>query len=218
MKKINKLIWKYIPHSVISLGKFLFQGKSFLYEVGYLKTLWTNKPRSKNGEPIPWLDYGFIKFLMDKLPSDARIFEYGMGMSTQFYASRSASVTAVEHYEKWFEQTKDALGNLENVSLLFKQLDNNKYADSINDGGDSYDMVIVDGRDRVSCAKSAVDCLSDRGVVIFDDGERAKYLPIYSYMADRGYNCLKFYGLRPSSCYFESTVLFYRKGSNLFDI
>lgn len=215
MKTVNKYIWKYVPHSLISVYKLFFHEKSFLHETSFLKTLITNKPTNSKGEPIPWLSYSAIKFLDEKLDESMTVFEYGSGMSTFYLSRRTKETVSVENYKDWFDVVESQLSR--NSKIIYQELDDiNSYANSIK-GDRKYDLIIIDGRERVECCKIATEYLNENGILIFDDGEREKYQEIYPFMQKKEFKHIKFYGLRPASSYFDSTVIFYKK-NNVFNI
>lgn len=215
---MRSFIWKYVPHSLISIWKLLFQKKSFLYEVSYLKSLWTNKPYNKDNEPNPWLNYSAINFLDEKLLPSLDIFEYGSGISTEYYAKKARSVVAVEHYESWFKLVEKKISTQANAQVLYRKLTENAYVNTPLELSKKFHVIVVDGRSRLDCLAVATECLTEDGVIIFDDAEREKYRYAYEYMENKGFSKIKFWGLRPSSCYFDSTVVFYKRGNNVFEI
>src|SRR5882724_10582455 len=68
---------------------------------------------------IPWFSYAAIDFLDGFVQPDMKVFEYGSGGSTLFFARRAKSVVSVEDNAKWFEWVSRRLEQqrLANVSL-----------------------------------------------------------------------------------------------------
>ena len=100
-----------------------------------------------------------------------------------------------------------------NASLLFVPNDvDGDYCRTIVRNGDHFDVVVVDGRDRVNCVKQSMQALSSRGVIVLDDSERAKYAPAISYAQENGYLTVDFEGLKPTdSSWCRSTILYRRE-------
>ena len=73
------------------------------------------------GEALPWVTYSFIDFIKDRLNKQQRVFEYGSGSSTLFYAKRVAKVVSVEHDENWFN--KIVSSKPENADMIFTKLE-----------------------------------------------------------------------------------------------
>lgn len=65
--------------------------------------------RSALGDARPWLTYAAIEFLEGQLRPGLRIFEYGAGGSTLFFASRAPGGTSVEHDGPWASAVSAAL-------------------------------------------------------------------------------------------------------------
>ncbi|GAB4302130.1 MAG: hypothetical protein Fur0034_16600 [Desulfuromonadia bacterium] len=73
-----------------------------------------------------------------------------------------------------------------------------------------YDMIIVDGRDRVNCIVRSIGALSDRGVMVLDDSERTDYLEGTAWLRGEGFRRLDFWGMAPGLLYKKCTSIFYR--------
>ena len=56
----------------------------------------------RDGNPIPWYTYPAIEYLAQFDYSDKKIFEYGCGNSSLFWAARAESVTSIEDNPEWF--------------------------------------------------------------------------------------------------------------------
>ncbi len=141
-----------------------------------------------------------------------RLFEYGSGYSTLFYARRVQTVTAVEGDKKWLNKLKNQLP--ENADVFFCPEDiDGKYCRSIRDKSVPFDVVVVDGRDRIHCLQQCLDRLSSRGVVVLDDAQRPEYRTGIDWMTDRGFKHLSLEGLRPNGFEADRVSFFYRDGN-----
>lgn len=186
-----------------------FVRNSYLYTTGWMRSLREDKPLNKDGEELPWMNYSIIHFLENRLRKDIRLFEFGCGYSTSFYARRVQSVTSVEHNEEWFRAMSKAAP--ENVMFIFKWSDcNGEYCRTIHSTGQKYDIVIVDGRDRVNCIKQGLEELTSRGVILLDDSQREDYLEGINYAKSKGFRALDFKGLKPTGNEMEQATIFYR--------
>ena len=58
------------------------------------------------GEPIPWLTGPAIDYLDSLELAGARVFEFGMGASTAYWARRGCSVTGVEMDPSWHSKVE----------------------------------------------------------------------------------------------------------------
>ena len=168
------------------------------------------------GEPIPWLSYPFIHFLEDKIKSDFDIFEYGSGNSTIWFAKRANTIISVEHDKAWAD---GMLGKLpHNAQLEYRALSyDGAYAQTIRDFDKQFDVVVIDGRDRVNCAKYALSYLKETGVIIFDNTDRKAYRPAFDFLAKKGFKNIAFEGMSPGTHVTGCTTIFYRP-TNCFNI
>jgi hypothetical protein len=167
-------------------------------------------------EPLPWISYPAIDLLKDRLNRGMHLFEYGIGNSTLFYASRVASVTGVEHDINWIEKIKPYAP--ENVKIIYRPLEyGGEYSKAIVSESKKYDLIIVDGRDRVNCIKQSILAIKDTAVIILDDSQRENYAPGRKALAESGYKHIDFWGVSPGYLTRVCTTIFY-KNSNCLGI
>lgn len=189
----------------------------YLLEHGWLRTFAEKRPVDRAGEPVPWMNYAMVDFLAERAGAAWRVFEYGAGASTAWWAKRAASVTACEHDEGWYRQLIDRFPA--NVKLLHVPLDvDGAYCRTILKEDGEFDVVVSDGRDRVRCALNALPKLSPGGVLILDDFEREKYAPAKTELAKHGFRCLAIGGMKPRSYDESRTAVFYRPGENVLGL
>lgn len=199
------------------LLKFLINPKEgYLYQSGWIRSFKSRKPVDVQGQPIPWLTIPLIDLLKDRLNTTHKIFEYGAGNSTHFYARSTSTVTSVEHNLLWYELlNKDVTSN---VQLIFADINvGNEYVNAIEQEGVKYDIIIIDGQKRNLCCKKSTEFLTESGVIILDDSERAEYYDGIKYLQDCKFKKLDFWGLAPGNTVYKSSTLFYRD-SNCFNI
>jgi protein-L-isoaspartate O-methyltransferase len=202
--------------SLLAYQRLILNKKSYIHTSGWYESLRNGFPCRADGSPIPWMNYSIVTFLEQRLQSDQTMFEYGSGFSTKFYAQRVQSVTSVEHVQKWFDlmMTEKA----ENMSMIQVDKDQDgQYCRAIQQNDNRYDVIIVDGRDRVNCVKQSYQQLSDRGVMLLDDSERDRYQEAMTFMQNNGFRQLDFEGIKPKDKKLSRTTLFYRP-DNCFGI
>lgn len=137
----------------------------------------------------PWWPYSAIDWVGAALPQHPRVFEFGGGGSTLWLEDQGAAVTVVEHDEHWHHQLAPLLGT--GTRLLFRPTTASgaitsvaapgyfdSYVNAIEEEADnSLDLVIVDGRARVECARQAKSKVKPGGLLLFDDTDRPRYQP-----------------------------------------
>ncbi|MBN1340258.1 MAG: hypothetical protein JXA03_13090 [Bacteroidales bacterium] len=184
-------------------------GDSYLYSTGWMESLKQWKACDQNGNPIPWMNYPVVNFLEERLTEQLTLFEYGSGYSTHFYAQRVKTVTSVEYDKKWFRTLMENLPG--NVHLLYKEADiDGEYCRSIGSTGSLYDVVVVDGRDRVNCIRQGILSLTPAGVIILDDSGRSSYQEGILHAKGIGFRALHFEGLKPTGFGTDRTSILYR--------
>ncbi len=191
---------------------WLLKRKSYLKTTGWFKSFKSGESINSEGKPIPWFTYGAIEILEARLPNDSIIFEYGCGLGTRWWAEHAVEVDAVEHDKKWYETISNQLPK--NVRLQLKKL-NGEYKQAISEPGKKYDVVVIDGKNRIECAKIAVRHLSDRGIIIYDDTDRKKSVGAVQIFRDEGFRHLPFIGFSPIEFMKCETSMFYREDNLL---
>jgi hypothetical protein len=129
---------------------------------------------------VPWLPYALIDELERTITPGMRVFEYGGGGSTTWFADRGARVITVENHPGWIAEVA-ALVTGADVDLRFVDTGAgyDAYVGAIDAEPDgSLDVVVVDGRERVRCFARAVPKVAPGGLLIIDDIDRRRYQPV----------------------------------------
>jgi len=186
-----------------------FNKKGYLKDIGWFSAFDSQSPVDGHGQPIPWVTYSFIDFIRERVSKDHSVFEFGSGNSTLFYAKHAGKVVSVEHDKAWFDKivsTKPA-----NAEMIFTELSTDgDYCRMPLTLDTKFDVIIVDGRDRVNCCKQAVSALSPTGVVVLDDSEREFYGEALIYLKEKGFKQLAFTGISPGLFYNKATSVYYK--------
>jgi hypothetical protein len=188
---------------LLAIKRSFLVARIILAEQGYSRSVATGKPVDGDGAPIPWFTYPAIEYLKQFDFSSKRVFEYGSGNSSLFWAARSASVIAVESSEEWHRYVSaTAPPNLE-VRL---HTDRDGYVTSIAAGNDSFDIIVVDGKWRNACIRTCEPHLRDGGVIIVDNSDR--HYRACDELREKGYFQIDFSGCSPINRYASTTSLF----------
>jgi len=211
---VKKLLRNLLPAKAWAYISLIQSTDSYLYETGWMQSLQKKRPIDGSGNPIPWMNFSVVGFLAERLTNDLKVFEYGSGHSTYFFAKKVKQVTSVECDVKWFRTVKAQAP--ENVRQIFKEKDNDgDYCRVIGTMGDTFDVVVIDGLDRVNCVKQAIPALSSRGVVLLDDAQRDQYDEGIVFAKEKGFRVLVFEGLKANGSKINKTAVFYRDGNCL---
>lgn len=191
-----------------------YNSKGYLANIGWLNAFDKQQAIDVNGEPIPWVTYSFIDFIKSRLNKNLNIFEYGSGSSTLFYAKNAKQVVSVEHDKNWYEKMLQEKPS--NTEIIFCELETNgEYAQKAKNLNQKFDLIIVDGRDRVNCCLQCLEGLTDNGVVILDDSEREFYADARAFLITNSFKELAFSGISPGLFYYKTTSVFYRSNNCL---
>lgn len=191
--------------------------KAYLTKSGWVRSGWAQAPVDAEGNPLPWYTYPCIAFLEPRVRPEMCVFEYGSGHSTRWWAERVERVDAVEHDEAWMARVAGQLPA--NADLRLAPAGGDAYARSIVERDRRFDVVVIDGSDRNSCARACLDALADDGVVIWDNTEEPNVFGEGLEVLRRaGFRRLDFHGFGPLNMDGWCTSILYRPGANCLQI
>jgi hypothetical protein len=217
MNFIKQIIKKKTPEffAFLKFIRFLTNQDCYLKTTGFFNTYHKGYPCKIDGSPLPWMNYAVINFLDERLNKQLKLFEYGSGYSTLYFANLVDQVVSVEYSPDWYEYLKEKISN--NVKLIYQQYhENGAYCNLVNQQHEAYDVIIIDGRDRVRSAINAIAALSEEGVIIFDDSQREKYFEGINFLLNKGFKKIDFEGIQPAGYHLQRTSIFYRSDNCLF--
>ena len=112
----------------------------------------------------PWLVESAIQLIEKYLYSRlGKVFEFGSGSSTKWFADRCKETVSVEHDER-FDQIIPC------VKQFFQPRPYNQVIETFQDN--YFDLILVDGRDRAKCIESSIPKLKSGGWLVLDNSER----------------------------------------------
>lgn len=180
-----------------------------LRDSGWLRSSRLGRPVDRNGGPLPWYTYAAIAFLEPRLDAGMRVFEYGAGHSTLWYAPRVGEVVAVEHDPSWAATIAGAA--LANVQVVLRP-PSPAYAQEVARHPPAFEVVVVDGRLRSDCTRAAVDHVAEQGVVIWDNSDWEEFRDLRSANGPlEPFRELRFIGFGPCAGRTWSTSILYRR-------
>ena len=181
----------------------------YLKDRGWIDSVIDSMPVDAKGQPIPWYTYPSIDFIGARVRPGMSVFEFGSGNSTLWWSSRTSRVVSVEHDAGWFGVMKSRLPD--NVSYSQVALDTDgAYAHAAGRQDERFDVIVIDGRDRVHCTKASLGALKTDGVIVFDNSDRTEYEEGYEFLRASGFRRLDFWGMGPINSYGWCTSVFYR--------
>jgi precorrin-6B methylase 2 len=167
---------------------------------------------------VPMMPFRAVEWLRAYLQPRMRIFEYGSGGSTVFFASRAEQVVSVEHDAEWYARTEERLRALDltnctyvlepagqGASVRFTSTDERyrgmnfeNYVKTIAAYPDGhFDLAAVDGRARVACVLEAIPKVRNGGFLLLDDAYRDEYAEAMDALAQQ--SRVDYSGIAPSN-------------------
>lgn len=197
--------------------------KILLHDQRYFSSVRDGEFRDRENKYLPWFTYPAIEAIKNWNLSDKRVFEYGSGFSTLFWASRAKEVVSVEHDRDWYEKIAPLAPS--NVRLILAPIDETEnptdesraqfkaYAGAI-DG--RFQIIVVDGyarsRVRYQCAQMALPHLDANGLIILDNSD---WLPASAMFLRRaGLIEMDFSGPVPGNTHSQTTSFFLTRDFN----
>ena len=159
-------------------------------------------PINAQGNFQPWLTYPLIEFLNSLDFTEKKIFEYGTGSSTLYWASRAEQVVSVELDEKWYSSLLQKIPN--NVQLIHEP-NGGKYPGIIQEKG-KFDVIVIDGAERYQSAVAASEYLAPGGMIILDNSEW--YPNAAGYLNSLGLIEVPFSGFSPINAFTSTSSVF----------
>jgi hypothetical protein len=216
--KIKFFLRRFFPslYCFLILLRLYINRASYFHITGFWQTAKTGKPVNCVGEPIPFVNFSFLDFLKNRLSNKFVVFEYGSGNSTIYYANKVKNIVSVEHDNSWIKYLQSKLPK--NSQVIYADqgdIKNYCYKSIRKKPSIKFNIVIIDGRNRVECVKACIPMLKRDGVIILDDSERAKYKKAFSLLKKHGFKNLSFIGLKGDSIHSSQTTIFYRKNNCL---
>ncbi len=185
------------------------------YKSGWTKSFIEGFSQDELGLALPWMTYGAIEFLNQFLHHNHRIFEFGLGSSTLFFAKRVKSVISLETNPEWAWMVNEKLAEQNSQNVEITLMENGiilpQYETFPKSFEEKFDLIIVDSIKRFECSKNSVDALKPGGVVILDDSERKHYQKIFDFFADRNFLKQDFIGISPGQLRIKKTTMFFDK-------
>jgi precorrin-6B methylase 2 len=214
MKEIKQIILKIL--NKMGLGAYVqLWSKSYLQEIGWFNSVQKRSSVDKIGNPLPWVTYPFIHFIEERISKEMIVFEYGSGSSTEWYSQKVAYVYSVEHDEEW--QKNVSQKNIPNAEIVYQNNLTDAYHQQVLNYDFNFDIVIVDGRNRVKCLIEATKKIKDTGVIVLDNSERENYKEGIDFLLNQNFKKIDFWGMGPSIAHLTCTTIFY-KNSNCLGI
>lgn len=205
------------------LGRMGYE-KGDLYQSG-IWTSWFLGSSSReffyniSGQINPWWCEAAVNLTEDKIKDyhNLKIFEWGAGNSTLFFAKYAEKVISIEYDRTWYEKILRKMPR--NVEVrLYELVYDGLYCRAINEQEELFDIILIDGRDRNRCAINCVSKLKPNGIIIWDNSDREYYREGIDFLTSQGFRSLELsgavYGIPENIGY----TRFFYKDNNFWNI
>lgn len=119
-------------------------------------------------------------FLFSHLNKDMEVLEWGSGSSTKAISKRVKDVVTIEHDRAYFKLIEaENLHNVKAYHVMPNSIEKRGNCGTLENYRDyinlpkvfkrKFDLIFIDGRARVECAKVAVELLKPNGVILIHD-------------------------------------------------
>lgn len=189
-----------VPRTVREMN-YSLQMLSNMRSMGWHRSVTEDRPLAVDGTPQPWYTYPALEWILPRVKPTHRVFEFGGGYSTVWYGRHAGQVVTVEHNAFWLEQVRRMVGG--NVTLIHRETKGNEatsdgdsvYCSAIENYPEkSFDIIVIDGMERIRCADMAASRLRDDGIVIFDNSDRRTLHAGIECLHRKGFGRIDFYG------------------------
>lgn len=167
----------------------------------------------KDGNPLPWYTYPAIEYLVQFDYQHKKVFEFGCGYSSAFWAERAEKVVSVEDNQEYFKRWCDEF-KMQNLDIRWRD-EGEIYENAIFEDETKYDVIVIDGKRREKCAEAAVQKLAEGGMIILDDSDRIntslEYVHAVEILKQANLLQVDFYGFCPMNNYTKTTSIFFSR-------
>lgn len=179
---------------------------NLLIRYGFMKSGFIWKSIDRSGSPVPWFSYPAIEYLEGLDLSSYDVLEYGSGYSTVYWSRQAKSVIAIENNAAWAGQMRPQLGPNARIQLIESE---SGYATAISEMDGRFDLIVIDGLDRMQCVRQALPKLRGGGIIILDDADR--YPDITKLLREHHLLQVDFAGFNPINTYTKTTSFFFHR-------
>jgi len=179
-------------------------------DLGWTRSVLQRRAIDRVGQPLPWYTYPATEYLRTIDFSDARVFEYGSGHSSVFWARNAKEVHSVEDNPEWAAVIRAF--SIPNLTVLDSH-GRDDYVRMPDRVGGLFDVVVIDGKHRHDCVHVACRVSKPTGMIVFDNADW--YPKACRQMRDNGWFQIDFAGFGPINSYRWNTSLFCKVQTHL---
>ena len=121
---------------------------------------------------LPMISFRASRVIDSLLKPSAKVLEFGSGYSTLWFARRCAELVSIEDDPHWRTLVQGMLAaqGLNHVRYEYREPASYSRLDDIPDG--YFDFVLVDGKDRTGCMRTALAKVKTGGSIYLDNADK----------------------------------------------
>jgi hypothetical protein len=182
-------------------------------------TLWQRLSGRHRNQP--WIVPSALSFLAKTITRDWKVFEFGSGYSTVWYAERCQTIVSLESDAGWYQRVGALLRQRAIANCSLRMVEPGSFLEAIAAFPDAtFDLVMVDGDEpqqghRVLCVAAAAPKVRPGGFLALDDSDRAAYGDADGVL--EGWRARRFVGVKPFPLTATETSIYERPSGESHD-
>lgn len=117
---------------------------------------------------LPWLTFDAIRELERRTKQGQRVFEFGSGHSSVYWAQRGLELHSVEDSADWYHMVRERLAEYPAAHLYLEQSEA-RYVGRLLATPGLFDLILVDGAFRLACVAAAIAKIAPGGTLAVDN-------------------------------------------------
>lgn len=217
MRLIRKIVGKVMLYVKILLLTYRVSAKKMyqLLEIiekryGHQRSFKKGLPIDINDNPLPWYTYPAIDYLNEINWQNKVVFEYSCGNGSLYWADRCKKIISIESDRAWYERISSAKRKNQIIEL---EETAEQYVKKINDYDNKFDVIIIDGDERVKCSGYAISKLAPGGIIVLDNSDW--YPEISKRFRESNFIQIDFTGFGPINYFPWTTSIFFSRNVTL---
>ena len=161
-----------------------------------------------NGRPIPWYTYPAIEYLSNLDFTQKRVFEYGSGNSSLWWANRCHDIVAIESDRGWYEKVNSSRSGGQFRDYRLRE-DIELYVQHDDIG--NFNVVVIDGTFRAPCAGFFLSKMPEPNnfeILIYDNADWQPDVIRILNQKLRDWVQVDFHGFGPINDFTSTTTIF----------
>ena len=117
---------------------------------------------------MPWITFDAFRAIEHLAKPGTRVFEFGSGHSTLYWAEKGVEIHSVEDDRGWHDLLAERISGMPNAHLYFEAAQDG-YVSKIEHVGGAFDVVVIDGSHRKACLAIAQEFVKPGGLLLVDN-------------------------------------------------